>query len=333
MAKTPDDRGALAHTELQLDWDADQLTPSWPSGPDTAFVLLRTATVASDVTAAGAPRRVLEVAAAEAVHACRLSAQGIACVVLEPSTAMLAKARQRIDAQGAAVVLVRGVAETLPFADASFDRVLIDSAIDHLGHPELSLREMTRVLRPDGRLVITFVNYGGLSARLSRAAYRLARGAGLVAARRHLPWDSPVPIEHTFECTLPVLTRLCRPGLELEHAFGMSIGWLLPGWGAVLARLGPARANAIVQRLDRLAQRWPRGADLVVSVWRPSPSPRRAAPARGADPVRCDEIVYTWKRRAEAAYWAAPAAGAGVAALARAADDSGSAAWLDDLRR
>jgi ubiquinone/menaquinone biosynthesis C-methylase UbiE len=34
---------------------------------------------------------------------------------------------------GANLALIRGVAESLPFRDRAFDRVLLDSAIDHLG--------------------------------------------------------------------------------------------------------------------------------------------------------------------------------------------------------
>jgi SAM-dependent methyltransferase len=268
-------RGDLGHAELQLDWDAGNLESRWPAGLDTAYLLIRVAALPSDVTAEGGPGRVLEVAAAEAVHSCKLSLLGMDSVVVEPSPTMLERARRRIGEQGARVALVRGVAETLPFADGTFDRVLIDSAIDHLGKPELSLREMTRVLKPDGRLVISFVNYGGVSVRVSRMLYAAARRLGLASRRSHLPWDSPVPIEHTFECTYPVLRRLCDPLLQLDRVFGVSIGWLVPGWGAVLQRLPQPRALDLLRRLDRFAFRRPGLADFVVSVWRPRPGPAR----------------------------------------------------------
>jgi ubiquinone/menaquinone biosynthesis C-methylase UbiE len=299
-------RGDLGHAELQLDWDAGNLESRWPSGLDTAYLLIRVAALPSDVTAEGGPGRVLEVAAAEAVHSCKLSLLGMDSVVVEPSPTMLERARRRIAEQGARVALVRGVAETLPFADGTFDRVLIDSAIDHLGKPELSLREMTRVLKPDGRLVISFVNYGGVSVRVSRMLYAAARRLGLASRRSHLPWDSPVPIEHTFECTYPVLRRLCDPLLQLDRVFGVSIGWLVPGWGAVLQRLPQPRALDLVRRLDRFAFRRPGLADFVVSVWRPRPGPAAAQAvtvARNDYAVQPDEVVYPGKIRAEAEYW------------------------------
>ena len=126
-------------------------------------------------------------------------------IVVEPSPAMLAAARDRMAEFGATVTLVRGIAETLPFRDGTFDRVLCESAIDHFAHPDAAVREMTRVLQPEGRLVISFVNYGSVSTRISRLAYRAWRRGAPVIPGQHLFWDSPVPIEHTFECSLPVV--------------------------------------------------------------------------------------------------------------------------------
>lgn len=336
-------RGDLGHAELQLDWDAGKLEDRWPTGPDTSYLLLRTGVLPSQVTGEGGRGRVLEVAAAEAIHSCRLSLQGMESIVVEPSATMLGRARQRIAEYGARVTLIRGVAETLPFGDGSFDRVLIDSAIDHLSKPELSVGEMTRVLKPDGRLVISFVNYGGASVRLSRMMYRAARLAGFVSPHGHLPWDSPVPIEHTFECTYPVLLRLCEPHLELDRIFGVSIGWLVPGWGSFLQRLPPAHALRLLQRLDQFAHRRPALADFIVSVWRPRPAASRSRrPATVRDnrfAVAPDDVVYPDKIRAEARYWERWQDGAAVPALARGEGRHINAAytgdpdrlWLEDL--
>jgi len=86
-----------------------------------------------------------------------------------------------------------------------FDRVLLDSAIDHLADPRLGIGEMTRVLKPDGRLVISFVNYESASMRLSRRLYGMARRLGVLPREKRLFWHTPVPFEHTFECTIPLL--------------------------------------------------------------------------------------------------------------------------------
>jgi hypothetical protein len=118
------------------------------------------------------------------------------------------------------------------------------------------------------------VNYGSLNVRASRIVYRAARSVGLASRDVHLFWDTPVPIEHSFECTYPILVDLCRDTLVLDRAFGVSIGWAFPGWGELLARLSAARAHWVLRKLDRLAYRMPRAADYILSVWK-----RREAPA------------------------------------------------------
>ncbi len=50
-----------------------------------------------------------------------------------------------------AVSLVQGVGEVLPFADGSFDAVLIFGALDHCNEPDEVLAESRRVLAPGGR--------------------------------------------------------------------------------------------------------------------------------------------------------------------------------------
>ncbi len=211
--------------DLQLDWDNRNLTDDWLDDPGSRWLLQRIGTLAVEVTAAGARGPVLEVAAAEGVHACRIAAKGFPTFVVEPSPAMLDRVREHAAAMNVRVGVVRGIAETLPFRDGTFDRVLIDSAIDHVAGPDAAVREMTRVLRPDGRLVIGFVNYGGASARATRALYRVARGAGLVSRERRLAWDTPVPIEHSFECTPAVLRAVCEQYLEFVRAVDPAYRW------------------------------------------------------------------------------------------------------------
>src|SRR4030095_5094444 len=177
--------------ELQLDWDIDRLQADFANGPDTAYVMARLSVVPAEGTGAGEPPAVLGTPAAEAVHSCKRNLRAIQSYVVEPSPVMLARARERMVEFGATVSLIRGVAETLPFPDRTFDRVLLDSAIDHLGDPELAIREMTRVVKRDGRVVIGFVNYEGVSVRVSRRLYGIARRCGLAPRDATFFWDSP----------------------------------------------------------------------------------------------------------------------------------------------
>lgn len=44
--------------------------------------------------------------------------------------------------------------DVLPFADGSFDSVLLDNVLEHIVEPRPLLKEMHRVLRDDGRLLV-----------------------------------------------------------------------------------------------------------------------------------------------------------------------------------
>jgi demethylmenaquinone methyltransferase/2-methoxy-6-polyprenyl-1,4-benzoquinol methylase len=88
--------------------------------------------------AAGGTGRVAGVFAASVARA----------VVCDASPRMLEQAR----AKGLETVLAE--AEALPFADATFDRILLVDAFHHVRDQKAALRELLRVLKPGGRLVI-----------------------------------------------------------------------------------------------------------------------------------------------------------------------------------
>lgn len=71
-------------------------------------------------------------------------------VGVDPSAGMLAEAR--VKAPSAQLVLAR--AEALPFADASFDRVLIVNALHHFVDPAAVLRALPRVLCAGAVMII-----------------------------------------------------------------------------------------------------------------------------------------------------------------------------------
>lgn len=75
------------------------------------------------------------------------------------SDVMVEQARTRnADAIAAArVELHQGSADRLPFADDSFDNALSINSIHIWSDPAEGLREIHRVLRPNGRLVLGFV--------------------------------------------------------------------------------------------------------------------------------------------------------------------------------
>jgi len=69
-------------------------------------------------------------------------------VVCDASRRMLEQARKK------GLETVQAELEALPFADANFDRILLVDAFHHVKDQRVALRELLRVLKPSGRLVI-----------------------------------------------------------------------------------------------------------------------------------------------------------------------------------
>ncbi len=74
---------------------------------------------------------------------------------IDVTRAMLLRAREfQSERQIRPVAFAQGEAERLPFADQTFDLVTCQSAFHHMLRPELTLKEMARVARPEGRLMV-----------------------------------------------------------------------------------------------------------------------------------------------------------------------------------
>jgi SAM-dependent methyltransferase len=97
---------------------------------------------------------------------------------------------------------VRGDAEALPFADASFDVVVWSEVIEHLMRPELAVWEVSRVLRPGGHLVMTTNNASEMPLRfpLSDPFAFLEKAIGFRYDRviSHRPWVWPYPVDRAI---------------------------------------------------------------------------------------------------------------------------------------
>jgi ubiquinone/menaquinone biosynthesis C-methylase UbiE len=89
---------------------------------------------------------------------------------VDPVPEMLAIARRRLPP---AVELREGWAERLPFESGQFDVVVSSNVFHYIRHPAAALREMSRVLRPGGRLLITDWCDDFLACRLCNLYLRL----------------------------------------------------------------------------------------------------------------------------------------------------------------
>jgi len=130
--------------------------------------------VVAQAAGVGSGQRVLDVACGTGVLACAAAERVglIGTVVgLDPNPEMLAVARRksaRIEWRG-------GRAESLPFADQSFDAVVSQFGLMFFEDRPAALRQMMRVLRPGGRLAVAVCDsldhspgYAAVAALLQR---------------------------------------------------------------------------------------------------------------------------------------------------------------------
>lgn len=100
---------------------------------------------------APADGRVLEVGAGTGLDFPYYS-PGTCVVATDPDLDMLARAKARVSASRARIVLVAADAQDLPFRDGAFDGGVVGLAMCTIPAPEQALRELQRVLVPGGAL-------------------------------------------------------------------------------------------------------------------------------------------------------------------------------------
>lgn len=233
--------------------------------PDSQFIYKRVAEVMLEEGRA-ASGRTLDVACGAGELITGIGRNGVEAWGMDPSPNMLGINRWLFPDTNA--LLLRGIGESLPFLDATFDRVICQEALDHFLHPEAFMAEAARILKPDGRLVISLSNYESLSCRLGRLRRRVSQELFRRPHPQSRPYWQPPP-DHHHKGDMPFVQGLGNGKLELERCYGVSLMWLTYGWGRWLERLPAPLTERLLAAFDSIAYRTPALADIMVSVWRP----------------------------------------------------------------
>ena len=166
----------------------------------------------------GPGQRVLDVCAGTGdlaiLCAQRLRGEG-AVIGIDFTAAMLAHAARKQQARGLQITWLRGDALSLPFADGSFDRVVIGFSTRNLADLTAGLREMMRVLRSHGQLII--LETGRPANPLIRAGYQAflftaARMIGFLLTGRCWPFTYLARSVRHFLTPQEFVDRLQRLG-------------------------------------------------------------------------------------------------------------------------
>lgn len=135
------------------------------------------------------PGRVIDIGSGPGILTRDLLARGYSPWEVDVSLAMLQESRRRLREHGAAarVRFVEGRLPDLPFADRSFDGAACVGLFAYLEDPAGSLREIRRLLKPGGVLVIQVSNALCPTARLHTLLRRGYRRLGEALGGRSYP--------------------------------------------------------------------------------------------------------------------------------------------------
>jgi SAM-dependent methyltransferase len=214
----------------------------------------------------GTRGRALDLGAGRGISSFALARDGWAVSALEPDAGELVGAvaiRQLAVESALSIVVIRGLGESLPFRDASFDLVYGRQVLHHARDLYALCREVVRVLRPGGVFLPTREHVisrredlgrfleghplhrytGGEHAYLLEEYLSALRAAGLTVERALNPFESDINLSpDTVLSVKTMLARRCH----------LPWPWLIPD--GILSWLGsrscePGRLYTFVGRL------------------------------------------------------------------------------------
>jgi ubiquinone/menaquinone biosynthesis C-methylase UbiE len=183
----------------------DAFSTSYDRGRDRGYHKLIDDQAAAIVGRYAADKDVLEVGCGTGLILQRVAATARSAVGVDLSPGMLQAAR------GRGLEVVEGSATDLPFAEASFDVCYSFKVLAHIPDWDACMREMVRVTRPGGRIIIDVYNRNSLRFLIKRlwGARRTSKDFAEDAISTRF-WSPAEATEHLPEKTRVVATAGIR---------------------------------------------------------------------------------------------------------------------------
>ena len=174
------------------------------------------------------------------------------------------------------ILFVEGDAQDLPFADAAYDRVLLNFGLLHLARPEKSCAEAFRVLKPGGKFGFTVWASPSENPGAKIVQDALDAEADLTI---ELPPGPPYFLYTTREECRKILEQFGFVGRSLRFRTE-TVEWKIPTAGylfeaerdagvrtaGLLARQSPARLKAISRAIDEGVRRHARAGEFSIPM-------------------------------------------------------------------
>lgn len=254
------------HGGFDLEWNDEQLFPN-VLYPDADFLLKRMNEATIEYVNPQAGELILDIGCGRGIEGVKLAGKGAVVVGIEPSQVMISHARDHILLNQANMSLVKGVGENLPLQVEAADKVVCKGALDHFPRPAEVIRQMTMVLKPEGRAIIAVANFGSLGFKIGRSIWWLRKKLGSKVPEARMLWE--IPEDHTYRLDYSFLKRLVNDCFEVERISGVSMLFGIPWWGIFLTRLPGNVAMGILRLLDKIARYIPRLSDVVILTCKP----------------------------------------------------------------
>jgi len=126
-----------------------------------------------------AGKRVLEIGCGMGLHTETMARAGAIVTAIDLTETAVEMTRRRLSLKGLQAEVLQGDAEQLPFADRSFDFVWSWGVIHHSSRTGRVVRQIARVLRPEGECRVMVYNREGAAAKVGILREHFLKGGFL----------------------------------------------------------------------------------------------------------------------------------------------------------